>query len=92
MSLLGNIAFGHPTFQSSTSHGAVSSRAVDGDKNTAFSAGSCTHTLEEDNPWWSVDLLQHHLVGEVHLTNRDHLPRELRQSSDIKDDANMVTK
>ena len=39
-----------------------------GNKNTDHGGGSCTHTLQENNHWWAVDLHQNRLVGEVHLT------------------------
>ena len=64
-------AIGQPTFQSSIYGYGEPSRAVDGNKNTAYGGGSCTHTTLEDNPWWAVDLQWSRLVGEVHLTNRD---------------------
>ena len=67
----GNIAYEQTTFQSSTGHGGVSSRAVDGNKNAHYENGhSCTHTSHEDKPWWAVDLQFSRLVGEVNLTNR----------------------
>ena len=77
-----NIAIGQLTFQSTTAerwydHDGESSKAVDGNKNTAYCKGSCTHTLEDNNPWWAVDLLWSHLVGEVHLTNRGDCCGEL---------------
>ncbi len=67
---LGNIAEGKETKQSSTSHGGVSSRAVDGKSLTDYFAGSCTHTLSENKPWWRVDLGSAHAVMKVIITNR----------------------
>ncbi len=34
----------------------LSLRAVDGNENNAFTANSCTHTAEELEKWWMVDL------------------------------------
>jgi len=49
---------------------AVSSRAVDGNSNTHYSHGkSCTHTKNETNPWWRVDLGQVEPVSEA-VVNR----------------------
>ena len=68
----GNIARGKPTFQASTGYSGVSSRAVDGNKDTHYGGGSCTHTKIEVNPWWAVDLQWSgvHVVGQVNITNR----------------------
>ena len=65
-----NIALGQPTFQSTTEHDGPSSQAVDGNMNAAYDAGSCSHTADEENPWWAVDLQWQRLVDTVHLTNR----------------------
>ena len=51
-----------PTEQSSTAHNGFSNRAVDGKFNTAYSMKSCTHTNDESDPWWRVDLLQEYVV------------------------------
>ena len=51
--------------------GGVSSRAVDGNSNTIYDAGlTCTHTLDEMNPWWRVDLGRVEPVTEVYLVSR----------------------
>ncbi len=56
---------GKPTTQSSTSHGGVSSRAVDGNTNGNYGAGSCTHTESQGNAWWTVDLQATYAVDKV---------------------------
>ena len=65
-----NVAHGQPTFQSTTRTNGVSSRAVDGDRNPAYFAGSCTHTLNQANPWWAVDLGWPRWIARVDITNR----------------------
>ena len=45
--------------------------AVDGDKGAHYADGSCTHTINEMNPWWSVDLQHNYTLARVDLTNRD---------------------
>lgn len=65
-----NIAFGKQTDQSSVQYGGVSSRAVDGISNPSFYARSCTHTANESNPWWRVDLGQVEPVSELYLVNQ----------------------
>ena len=42
------------TSQSTTSWGGHSFNAVDGNTSQNFFQYSCTHTLEQDNPWWSA--------------------------------------
>lgn len=48
--------------QSSIQHNGFPSRAVDGDFNFQWEKGSCTHTKEEMNPWWRVDLGREYIV------------------------------
>ena len=51
-----NVALGKPAVQSSTDHGGLASRAVDGDINSNWGGSSCTHTAHESEPWFRVDL------------------------------------
>ncbi|KAL0166465.1 hypothetical protein M9458_038309, partial [Cirrhinus mrigala] len=44
--------------------------AVDGNKESHFAKGSCTHTKSEHNPWWRVDLKDVYSVSKVIITNR----------------------
>ncbi|CAI5661912.1 unnamed protein product [Oreochromis niloticus] len=44
--------------------------AIDGNRNSDFMAGSCTHTNEQTNPWWKVDLLQSYIITSITVTNR----------------------
>ena len=48
----------------------ISSNAVDGNTNTNFYSGSCTHTLSQQSPIWSVDLGNLYKVYIVKITNR----------------------
>ena len=36
-------------------HGSASN-AVDGNRNSDYMRGSCTHTKVSDSPWWRVDV------------------------------------
>jgi len=65
-----NIARNKPTEQSSTGYGGFAKRAVDGDINTDFKGGSCTHTHYDQEPWWRVDLEKSQAVGAVQIWNR----------------------
>ena len=39
--------------------------------------GKCTHTLEDNSPWWRVDLGQVEPVAEVNILNRASLADRL---------------
>ncbi|CAH1239028.1 SSC5D [Branchiostoma lanceolatum] len=65
-----NVALDTTSFQTSISSGGVASRAVDGNTDTNWVAGSCTHTAEEANPSWRVDLGQSYVIDRVVIFNR----------------------
>ncbi|XP_078696831.1 pentraxin fusion protein-like [Branchiostoma floridae x Branchiostoma belcheri] len=68
-----NIARDKPTVQSSTGYYGFANKAVDGSTNQFYnqhSGGSCTHTAEETDPWWYVDLVTPHPIGTVKIFNR----------------------
>uniref|UniRef100_A0A3Q4HNG4 Fucolectin tachylectin-4 pentraxin-1 domain-containing protein n=1 Tax=Neolamprologus brichardi TaxID=32507 RepID=A0A3Q4HNG4_NEOBR len=44
--------------------------AIDGNRNSDLSAGSCTLTSAQNRPWWRVDLLQSYIITSVNITNR----------------------
>ena len=45
-------------------------RAIDGDSRDSFWHKSCTHTKNEDDPWWKVTFEFDILFNEVILVNR----------------------
>ena len=69
-----NLALGQATQQSSTRGNGVSSIAVDGDtEGTGNNWGSnpkITHTQNEIEPWWEVDLGQEADIEQVNIYNR----------------------
>ncbi|XP_035668854.1 fucolectin-like [Branchiostoma floridae] len=66
-----SVALGKPAFQSSTyADGGAASRAVDGNGSPYWASRSCTHTKQEDNPTWWVDLGQSYVVNSVLIVNR----------------------
>ncbi|KAK3707600.1 hypothetical protein QZH41_017862 [Actinostola sp. cb2023] len=65
-----NIAFKKKTTQSSTEYNGYSERAVDENFNPYFNQKSCTHTKNENNPWWRVDLGSEHIITDVLIVNR----------------------
>ncbi|AZM48749.1 hypothetical protein DMB38_25885 [Streptomyces sp. WAC 06738] len=67
-----NLARGKPAQQKSTAWDAPAERAVDGDTEGGFAAGSVTHTAEDGSaqPWWQVDLGEMQAVDSVNVWNR----------------------
>ncbi|XP_041842997.1 fucolectin-7-like [Melanotaenia boesemani] len=43
---------------------------IDGNRESNFKAGSCSHTAEGNNPWWRVDLLDSYIITSIIITNR----------------------
>ena len=77
-----NIAAGRPAYQSSLYRQDWGPDfAVDGNTASNFYVYSCTHTNEETNPWWYVDLQWTRNVYRVDLTNRADMERMLSFSS-----------
>ncbi|MFI7679211.1 alpha-L-fucosidase [Actinophytocola sp. NPDC049390] len=68
---LPNLALGRPATQQSTAWSAPASRAVDGNTDGRFGAGSVTHTAEpSQQAWWQVDLGAVTGVSSVEVWNR----------------------
>ena len=57
-----DIAMHKRATQSSTSYNGFPTRAVDGNFKSRWADKSCTHTRDEQNPWWRVDLGQEYIV------------------------------
>ncbi|MCH6259295.1 carbohydrate-binding protein, partial [Puniceicoccaceae bacterium K14] len=51
--------------QSSLDFGGEPSRAIDGNKSGLWSDSSVTHTVNEVNPWWEVDLGAVQSIGDI---------------------------
>ena len=66
----GNIALRGVASQSSTTFGGEASRAIDGNINGVFDRNSITHTGNDDNAWWALDLDQEYTIGEIVIYNR----------------------
>ncbi len=66
-----NVAQGKPATQASTFETAVASRAVDGNTNGDYRAGSVSHTNSAAaNDWWQVDLGASYTLDSLQLWNR----------------------
>uniref|UniRef100_A0A4W5JNT0 Fucolectin tachylectin-4 pentraxin-1 domain-containing protein n=1 Tax=Hucho hucho TaxID=62062 RepID=A0A4W5JNT0_9TELE len=70
-----NVALRGVAAQSSQFSDRDAHYAIDGYRNTNY--GSCTHTAQDTNPWWRVDLLDVYKVTAVTITNRDEVPERL---------------
>lgn len=74
MSLSSNWAINKPTFQSSVSlgpeHSGTPDKAVDGNVIGDLFVHGCTHTVQEADPWWVVDLGQRITVTHITVVNR----------------------
>lgn len=66
-----NVARGGKATQSSTDYGGEAARAVDGNTNGLYyAANSTTHTKQEANPWWEVDLGADKPLEKIVVWNR----------------------
>jgi hypothetical protein len=65
-----NLALSRPASQSSTAFGGDALRAVDGNTNGDWDANSVTHSGNEQNPWWQVDLGARYDLHSIKLWNR----------------------
>ena len=67
-----NLARAGKATQSSTAHGGVAERAIDGNKNPDYNAGGQTHTdgFGSIAPWWEVDLGKSVPVEKIEVYNR----------------------
>jgi alpha-L-fucosidase len=67
-----NAALGKPATQKSVGNGGVPERAVDGNTDGTWGAGSVTHTAEDGSPepWWQVDLGADVPIREIAVWNR----------------------
>ncbi|XP_030250492.1 fucolectin-1-like [Sparus aurata] len=55
----------------------IANNAIDGNRASAWSQGSCSHTNQNFNPWWRLDLGKTHKVFSVSVTNRQESPERL---------------
>lgn len=65
-----NIAPEGVATQSSTGFGGPAKLANDGNTNGDYTKGSVSHTAEQDDPWWEVDLKREVPVESIVIWNR----------------------
>uniref|UniRef100_A0A3Q4H7B4 Fucolectin tachylectin-4 pentraxin-1 domain-containing protein n=1 Tax=Neolamprologus brichardi TaxID=32507 RepID=A0A3Q4H7B4_NEOBR len=44
--------------------------AIDGNRDSDLRHGSCSHTDQQTDPWWRVDLLESYIITSLTITNR----------------------
>ena len=65
-----NLALTGTASQSTTDFGGVASRAIDGNTNGNYSAGSVTHSAPNSNAFWQVQLAQTSDINQIVIHNR----------------------
>ncbi|XP_042615342.1 fucolectin-7-like isoform X1 [Cyprinus carpio] len=83
--LKGNLALNARVVQSSLGHPqGVAEHAVDGNRDSNYAKGSCTHTTAEFNPWWRADLGNVYSISNVSITNRGDCCKERLRGAQIR--------
>lgn len=65
-----NVARQGKAAQSSEAYGGNAMRAIDGNKSALFGNGGQTHTSEQGDPWWELDLGRIHTIDRITIWNR----------------------
>lgn len=65
-----NVLYRSNAWQSSIAANGDASRAVDGNVNPDYGAGSCTHTNSGVNNWWITDMFYIRQIQTVMVFNR----------------------
>nr|XP_046256753.1 fucolectin-like isoform X2 [Scatophagus argus]XP_046256754.1 fucolectin-like isoform X2 [Scatophagus argus] len=79
-----NIAKDGKVTQSSLYGDGVPERAIDGNRASNWQQGSCTHTQEDENPWWRLDLLKTYKINTVTITNRNDCCHDRINGAEIR--------
>ncbi|XP_038135477.1 fucolectin-2 [Cyprinodon tularosa] len=62
----------------------AASNAIDGNRSPIFHDDSCTHTSNQTNPWWRVDLLDSYIITQIIITNRGDCCEEHIKGAEIR--------
>ncbi|XP_055757088.1 uncharacterized protein LOC129835476 [Salvelinus fontinalis] len=79
-----NVAVKGVATQSSLYGDGQANNAIDGNRESNYHKRSCTHTQQETNPWWRVDLLDVYRVTAVTITNRGDVVPERLDGAEIR--------
>lgn len=72
-----NLALQGRATQSTLYQFGSASNAIDGNRDSTWEHGSCSHTSNDISPWWRLDLRTTHKVFSVNITNIDTNPERL---------------
>ncbi|KAL3980271.1 insulin-like growth factor-binding protein 9 [Sarotherodon galilaeus] len=72
-----NLALQGKATQSSLYGFGFAYNAIDGNRNSKWEEGSCTHTNNNISPWWRLNLRKTHKVFSVKIVNIDSNPERL---------------
>uniref|UniRef100_A0A3P9CAD1 Fucolectin-1 n=1 Tax=Maylandia zebra TaxID=106582 RepID=A0A3P9CAD1_9CICH len=72
-----NLALEGKATQSSLYGFGFAYNAIDGNRNSKWEEGSCTHTNNNISPWWRLNLRKTHKVFSVKIVNIDSNPERL---------------
>ncbi|KAL2084800.1 hypothetical protein ACEWY4_020318 [Coilia grayii] len=78
-----NVALRGKATQSDLYGQGFADNAIDGNHDSAYFHGSCSHTEEQTNPWWRVDLLKEYIITSVVITNRGDCCSEKLNGAEI---------
>ncbi|XP_077990552.1 uncharacterized protein LOC144444875 [Glandiceps talaboti] len=79
-----NVAINRQASQSSSWINNDPNRALDGNNNGIWDGGSCSHTKNDRNAWWKVDLGTSYDVQQVIITNRQDCCRERILNAEVR--------
>ncbi|KAM4688886.1 uncharacterized protein O3C94_006985 [Discoglossus pictus] len=58
--------------------------AIDGKSDGNYHSGSCTHTNQDSNPWWKVDLKQSYKVQTIVVANRQDCCSDRLKGAEVR--------
>ncbi|XP_077985240.1 xanthine dehydrogenase/oxidase-like [Glandiceps talaboti] len=79
-----NVAGAGIASQSSNKYGENANQAIDGDTNSDYLMNTCSHTDDEQDPWWKVDLGTSYPVYDVIITNRQDCHSERILGTEVR--------
>ncbi|XP_078137951.1 uncharacterized protein LOC139920847 [Centroberyx gerrardi] len=79
-----NVALSGRATQSSTLYAGHASNPISGRRSPNYGHGSCTHTYQQTDPWWRVDLLAVYRVSAVTILNRGDCCSERLVGAEIR--------
>ncbi|MED6259589.1 hypothetical protein ATANTOWER_025862 [Ataeniobius toweri] len=75
-----NLAFQGKATQSSLFEFGIAYNAIDGNRNNSWDQASCSHTKNEMNPWWRLDMRKTRKVFSIKVVNRNLFGERLNRA------------